>query len=81
MVYRVVATKLTEEEHAKLLDTCNKHGCTPSSLIKEGILKMINEEKPEETELSKLAKMLKKENESKDLSTSELREYLGLKKN
>jgi len=43
MVYRVVSTKLTEEEHTKLLDICNKQGCTPSALIKDSIMKKINE--------------------------------------
>jgi|GEM_PF-4873996 len=43
MVYRVVSTKLTEEEHTKLLDICNKDGCTPSALIKDAIMKKINE--------------------------------------
>ena len=43
MVYRVVSTKLTEEEHTRLLDICNKQGCTPSALIKDAIIKKINE--------------------------------------
>jgi hypothetical protein len=37
MVYRVVSTKLNEDEHMKLLDACNRHGCTPSALIREAI--------------------------------------------
>jgi hypothetical protein len=53
MVYRVVATKLTEEEHTKLLDACNKEGCTPSNLIKDAIMKRLNpEEKPQEKKLT-----------------------------
>ena len=43
MVYRVVSTKLTEEEHTRLLDICNKQGCTPSALIKDAIIKKISE--------------------------------------
>ena len=47
MVYRVVSTKLTEEEHTKLLDVCNREGCSPSSLIKDAVLNKIEEkEKP-----------------------------------
>lgn len=38
MVYRVVSTKLTEEEHNKLVDLSTKKGCTPSALIKEAII-------------------------------------------
>lgn len=41
MVNRVVATKLTEEEHTKLLDLCNTKGCTPSALLKEAIMERI----------------------------------------
>ena len=49
MVYRVVSTKLTEDEHTTLLDECNREGCTPSSLIKEAILEKIHQkEKPTE---------------------------------
>ena len=49
MVNRVVATKLSEEEHTKLLDACNKEGCTPSALLKEAIMAKIGvQEKTEE---------------------------------
>ena len=41
MVYRVVATKLTEDEHTKLLDACNTEGCSPSSFIKNAIIEKI----------------------------------------
>ena len=41
MVNRVVATKLTEEEHSKLLDLCNTQGCTPSALLKETIMERL----------------------------------------
>ena len=42
MVYKVVSTKLTEEEHSKFLDTCNQEGLTPSALIKESIMMRID---------------------------------------
>ena len=42
MVNRVVATKLSEEEHTKLLDECSRQGCTPSALIKEAIMAKID---------------------------------------
>ena len=41
MGLRVVSTKLTEEEHSKLLDVCSKKGCTPSALVKEAIMEKI----------------------------------------
>ena len=45
MVYRVVSTKLTEEEHSKLLEICNKKGYSCSEFIKNSIHKMMEEEK------------------------------------
>lgn len=65
MSFRVVSTKLTEEEHARLLDACNSKGCTPSNLIKEAVLEKIG---------------LKEEETKKDLSTSELRKFLTIRK-
>ncbi|HJJ22946.1 MAG TPA: DUF6290 family protein [Nitrosopumilus sp.] len=40
---KVVSTKLTEDEHTKLLDMCNFHGCTPSSFIKQAIMEKIDQ--------------------------------------
>jgi len=54
MVNRVVATKLTEDEHTKLLDACNTEGCSPSSLIRDAILKRIESE-PKKKELSQMS--------------------------
>lgn len=48
MVNRVVATKLTDEEHTKLLDACNTEGCTPSEFIKRAILASVGPEKKDE---------------------------------
>ena len=84
MVNRVVATKLTEEEHSKLLEVCNREGCTPSSLIKDAIMKRIDiEEKPvekEPTSWQKLGQALQREEERKKTSNSELAKFLGMKK-
>ena len=44
MVYRVVSTKLNEEEHNRLLDICNRDGCTPSSYIKQAVLGYVEAE-------------------------------------
>ena len=41
MVDRVVSTKLSEEEIAKLIDACKRHQCTTSKLIKLAITKWI----------------------------------------
>ncbi|MFZ1075836.1 MAG: hypothetical protein WAN47_00215 [Nitrosotalea sp.] len=59
MVYKVVSTKLNEDEHSKLLDACNKHGCTPSAFVKESIMNRINSEEPEKTKVKTLADLLK----------------------
>ncbi len=64
MVYKVVSTKLTEDEHTKFLDFCNKKGISPFAFIKESIF----------------AQMEKQEkNESEEFSIEEFRKELGLK--
>ena len=46
MVNRVVSTKLSEEEHSKILEFCNDTGITVSSMVKQAIIERIrNEEK------------------------------------
>lgn len=69
MVYKVVSTKLSEDEHGKLLDLCNQEGLTPSALIKESILMRIDpHQKSTEDE------------PVKELTDDELRELVGIKK-
>jgi len=60
---KVVSTKLTEDEHTKLLDMCSTLGCTPSSLIKQAIMEKIDQ---------------KKETKSNELSAEDLKKILGL---
>jgi len=74
MVNRVVATKLTEEEHSKLIDFCNSKGCTPFSLIKEAILEKISQKEGTKESI--------KETETNDQKNpvEELKKYLGVKK-
>ena len=60
---KVVSTKLTEDEHTKLLDLCNTQGCTPSSLIKQVIMEKIDQ---------------KEEIESNKISSEDLRKALGV---
>lgn len=55
MVNRVVSTKLTEDEHEKLVDECNKRGCSQTELLRESIKEIIQ---PEASDLS--VKELKK---------------------
>ncbi len=49
---KVVSTKLTKDEHTKLLDMCNSQGCTPSSLIKQSIMEKLDQKETESDELS-----------------------------
>lgn len=49
MVNRVVSTKLTKEEHEKLIDECNKRGCSQAELLRASIKELIQ---PEVGELS-----------------------------
>ena len=60
MVYKVVSTKLTEEEHTKFLEFCNKKGISPSAMIKQVILTSMEQEpkNTEELSLSELEKSL-----------------------
>jgi len=66
MVNKVVATKLTEEEHTKLLDACNREGCTPSFLIRDAVLKRIEPEPKKDVlkmSLKELSEALRKSRE------------------
>ncbi len=77
MVNKVVATKLTEEEHSKLIDFCTHKGVTPSALLREAIIEKINLiEKPKETESINT----KEEPKNREMSITELAEKLGMNK-
>ena len=52
MVDRVVSTKLSEEEIAKLIDACKRHQCTTSKLIKLAITKWIELENGKKEDLT-----------------------------
>ena len=83
--YRVVSTKLTEEEHSRLLDVCNIVGCPPSALIRDAILKIINaEQKTAEKQFNPtriLTKELntKSQQAKKEFANVELAKLLGIK--
>jgi|GEM_PF-3020511 len=85
MVYfRVVSTKLTEEEHSRLLDVCNIIGCPSSTLIRDAILKIINvEQKTSEEEFNPMRRFAmelsnKSQQEKKEVP-NELAKLLGIK--
>ena len=52
MVDRVVSTKLSEEEIAKLIDACKRHQCTTSKLVKLAITKWIELENSKKEDLT-----------------------------
>ena len=59
MDYRVVSTKLTEDEHAKFLEFCNKKGDSPFAAIKKAIDAFMQENNPSrELTLAELRKLL-----------------------
>lgn len=76
MVYRVVSTKLTEEEHNRLLDVCNRDGCTPSSYIKEAVLEIVEAEEDAIANGTHDSCMNQKQD---NMPKSELSKFLGIK--
>ena len=84
--YRVVSTKLTEEEHSKLLDVCNIIGCTSSVLIRDAVLKIINVEQktteqminPKQTFVKEFS--IKSQHTKIEPLSTELEKLLGMKK-
>jgi hypothetical protein len=83
--YRVVSTKLTEEEHSRLLDVCNIIGCPSSVLIRDAILKIINvEQKTTEKEINPIRTFakefsIKSQQTKKESINVELEKLLGIK--
>jgi len=77
MVYRVISTKLTEEEHNRLLEICNRNGCTPSSYIKEAVLGYVEAEEAAIASGTHDSCINQKKN---DVPQSELAKFLGIKK-
>ncbi len=77
MVNRVVATKLTEEEHDRLLNICNRDGCTPSTIIKEAVMSRIEAEEDAIADGTHDSCINQKKN---DVPQSELAKFLGIKK-
>lgn len=64
MVNKVLSTKITDEEHQKILEKCNKSGCTISEFLRKSIMEKIESE-------TKL--------EVQELSTEEIKKILGIK--
>jgi len=44
MPLRVISTKLTEEEHGRVTEICNKSECSLSALLKQTIMDFVNRE-------------------------------------
>ena len=42
MVYKVVSTKLNDDEYAKLVDSCNLEGVSVSFMVKDAIMMRID---------------------------------------
>ena len=57
MVNRVVSTKMTEEEHGRIVELCNDIGISVSSLVKQAIRDRM---KKEEKERKRLESQMKK---------------------
>jgi len=52
MVSHVISTKLNEEEHKKLLEFCNKKGCTTYDFVKNSIIESMDSNEDNSRELS-----------------------------
>ena len=44
MPLRVISTKLTEEEHGRVTEICNKSECSLSALLKQTIMAFVDRE-------------------------------------
>jgi coenzyme F420-reducing hydrogenase gamma subunit len=80
--YRVVSTKLTEEEHGKLIDVCNLRGCPPSALIRDAIMKIINSEQKTPQKVDPMQRPTKESNTksqqtNRELFNSDIERLLG----
>ena len=57
MVNRVVSTKISEEEHGRIVEICNDIGITVSTMVKQAIRERV---KKEEKERKRLESQMKK---------------------
>ena len=57
MVNRVVSTKISEEEHCRIVEMCNDIGITVSTMVKQAIRERV---KKEEKERKRLESQMKK---------------------
>ena len=71
MVNRVVSTKLTEEEHSKILEICNDNGITVSRLLKRALLDRIKKEEKEKKRLTYDLKSISKKRSTNNISEFE----------
>ena len=53
----MVSNKLTEDEHNRLVDICNKEGCTPSAPIRKVIKEKIETQSSREPKVKSLSEI------------------------
>lgn len=58
MVYKVVSTKLSDEEHEKFLDFCTKKGISSSAAIRDLIEENIMKQSAKEMSIEELEEAL-----------------------
>jgi len=63
MVYKIISTKLNDEDHEKFLEFCNKKGCSTSEFIRNSIITMMESESKKDVN---------------EMTSEELRKALGM---
>ena len=69
MVNRVVSTKITEEEHGRIVEICNDIGITVSTMVKQAIRERV---KKEEKERKRLESQMKKVSQKSSQTESDI---------
>ena len=69
MVNRVVSTKISEEEHGKIVEMCNDIGITVSTMVKQAIRERV---KKEEKERKRLESQMKKVSQKSSQTESDI---------
>jgi len=66
MVNRVVSTKMTEEEHGKIVELCNDIGISVSAMVKQAIRDRMKKEEKEKKRLELNMKKISQRSTSVD---------------
>ena len=64
MVNRVVSTKISEEEHGKIVEICNDIGITVSTMVKQAIRERMKKEEKERKRLESKMKKISQDSHS-----------------